>query len=312
MRHNGSHRLRIIYFGMPCAFSLAPLQALLAHRHEVVGVFVPAQTAPLPGHTAPIQAIISHQQPAFLPLVSTDSSQSLVQVAWTHSLPVWEVRRLAAPQTLTTLAALQPDLAVVACFSRRIPAPMLTLPALGFLNIHPSLLPAYRGAAPLFWSFRDGIAATGVTVHRMDAGFDTGPIALQEAISLPDGCSGPQADLLCSTLGGSLLLATMEALNAGTLEWREQPTEGTDAPWPQAKDFVISTSWSAQRAYNFICGTLEWEQSYPVAVGGEQLHFQTALAYDPHAVLDTPYVRVGHEMHIQFNPGVLRAALADS
>ncbi len=312
MHHNGLHPLRIIFFGMPCAFSLSPLHALLASEHEVVGVVVPAQRTILTGSAVPIQAITSPLQTSFLPLVSPDSTPSLVQVAWANQLPVWEVRRLAAPQTLATVAALEPDVAVVACFSRRLPPQLLALPAFGFLNIHPSLLPAYRGPAPLFWTFRDGVAATGVTLHRMDEGLDTGPIAMQAPVSLPDGCSGLNADWLCSTLGGSLLGGTIEGLSTGMLACHAQPSGGTYAPWPEAKDFVISTSWSAQRAYNFICGTLEWGQSYTLVVGGEQLCLQAALAYEPDGVLGIPFVRLGNRVRIQFNLGVLEAELTDA
>ncbi len=312
MHYKGRRPLRILYFGMPCAFSLPPLQALLASEHQVVGVVVPQHSAPLPGYTAPPAAITPHPQPSFIPLISTKSVQSLLQVAWACNIPVWQVRRLAAPQTLTALQTLQPDLAVVACFTRRIPPQLLALPALGFLNIHPSLLPSYRGPAPLFWTFRNGVSATGVTVHLMDENLDTGPIAVQGSIHLPDGCSGPQADRLCSTLGGSLLLATVQALHEGNVAYHQQPLAGTDAPWPQERDFVISTSWSAKRAYNFMCGTSEWDQSYPLVAGGEQLYLQAALSYDPNDVLEAAAVRVGREIYIQFNPGVLRAVVTNS
>src|SRR5204862_1767507 len=97
----------------------------------------------------------------------------------------------------------------VACFSQRIPRIILDLPRLGCLNVHPSLLPANRGPVPLFWTFREGHQQTGVTIHLMNEGMDTGDILAQEPIEVPSGISYAQLELQCATLGGKLLARTV-------------------------------------------------------------------------------------------------------
>src|SRR6266536_191528 len=109
------------------------------------------------------------------------------------------------PGTIRVLTEYQPETICVACFSKRIPRDILDIPRLGCLNVHPSLLPANRGPEPLFWTFREGNQRTGVTIHLMDEGMDTGPIVAQEALEIPDGISYTQLEAQCAELGGKLL-----------------------------------------------------------------------------------------------------------
>lgn len=297
-------RLRVVYIGTRGAFSLPPLEALLAAHADVRAVIVPAapeqaeSLAPLPPPRRAAHSLI--------PMISSFVEETVVHTAWQRGIPVFAVRRFGAALQ-AHCAALQPDVICVACFPRRLPGWLLDLPTHGALNVHPSLLPAYRGPAPLFWTFRDGQQATGVTVHFMDESFDTGDIAAHASLTLPDGISGLAADQLCATLGGQLLVEALDQLQRGMLQRRSQPPGGSQQPWPAAADFVISTDWSARRAFNFICGTTEWGEFYTVEAGGEQLQIAAALAYDEHAQLDAPFVRAGDEIEIQFSPGVLRA-----
>jgi methionyl-tRNA formyltransferase len=223
---------------------------------------------------------------------------------------VYAAASLGAPETYATLAALQADVAVVSCFSRRIPLGLAALPRLGTLNLHPSLLPAYRGPAPLFWALRDGLHTTGVTVHLLDAGLDSGPIVAQQPVALPDGASGAELERVCGEHGGALLLAAMDVLAHGTATPRPQPIAGDYRPWPTPDDFRIEPMWSARHAFNFIRGTAEWGQPYPVAVGGESFMLAQALGYDLAATLSTPFERDGRVLRVQCAPGVLVVYLA--
>jgi methionyl-tRNA formyltransferase len=305
----GVHALRVVYMGMTGAFSIPPLTALLDAGIAVRGVIVPAMGRGA-GADRPAVAPIAPEQPRSpLPLANPYVTPSIVHLAWKHAIPVFEVRRLAAPETRALFAELGPDLVCVACFPQRIPSALLALPPLGVLNLHPSLLPAYRGPAPLFWAFRNGERTTGVTVHFMDEGLDTGDIAVQAPITLPDGISGAEAERRCATLGARLLVETVQALEHGTPARRPQ-SGGSYYPWPTPEDFAIDTAWPARRAFNFMRGTAEWGQPYPVEAGGTRLLLGSALAYAADERLNVPCVRSGDEVRIQFTPGVLRARMA--
>jgi methionyl-tRNA formyltransferase len=303
----GERHLRAIYMGMLNGFSVEPLMALLAAGVEVSSVVVPAiQPEQLPDDL-PIKAVQPEPQRSPLPIVNPYLSRNIVHIAWEHGIPVFEIGYAGAPQTLALFVSLRADVVCVACFPERLPAPLLALAPLGFLNVHPSLLPAHRGPAPLFWTFRNGERSSGVTVHFMDEGLDTGDIALQAPITLPDGISGTEADRMCSMLGARLLIDAVQALQRGTLARRSPGTGGTYEPWPSMDDFTISMAWPARRAFNFMRGTAEWGQSYVVESSGERLLLKAALSYAADERLDAPYHRTGQEVRIQFTPGVLRA-----
>ncbi len=300
--------MRVLYLGMLGEFSIPPLAALLEAGIDVCGVVVPAaRQAGTSG--APIAKVALEQPPSQLPVVNPFLERSIVHLAWERDIAVFEVSHPGRAETLAALSALRPDVAGVACFPQRLPASLLTLPPHGFLNLHPSLLPAYRGPAPLFWTFRSGESVTGVTIHFMDEGLDTGDIALQAPLDLPDGISGAEADRGCAALGGRLMVEAVQALEHGALPRRKQPAGGSYYPSPSADDFKISTTWPARRAFNFMRGTAEWGQPYSVEVDGESLILKLAVSYSANETLgrDAPIVQLGSEAWIQFTPGVLKA-----
>jgi methionyl-tRNA formyltransferase len=300
-----NHSLRVLYLGTPCELSRAPLLELLDAGIEVCGVVVPAaRDAP------PIARLTAAPARSALPIADRFLSPGIVEIAWERDIAVYAVGGLADPAVAATLAELRPQIACAACFPRRIPATLLRLPPLGWLNVHPSLLPAYRGPAPLFWAFRNGETTIGVTVHVMDQGFDTGDIIAQTPLMLPDGVGGAQADKMCAALGGRLLSEALQRLEQGDLERRPQPAGGSYMGWPAPKDWAISPIWPARRAFNFMRGTDDWGQTYEVVAGGERLILTVALSYDATETLDAPFVRHGNEVAIQCAPGVLRACEA--
>jgi methionyl-tRNA formyltransferase len=294
--------LRVLYAATPCELSRAPLLALLDAGIEVCGVLIPAERG-----AAPMARLAPPPSRSPLPIAGRYVAPGIVEIAWERGIAVFAAGKLTDSAVVATLAELRPDVACAACFPKRIPAALLRLPPLGWLNIHPSLLPAYRGPAPLFWAFRNGETSIGVTIHFMDEGFDTGDIAAQAPLALPDGAGGAQADRMCAALGGRLLVEVLRRQQQGNVERRPAAAGGSYESWPAPQDWIISTSWPARRAFNFMRGTDDWLQRYEVVAGGERLILTAALSYDPAEALGVPFIRSGREVAIQCTPGVLRA-----
>jgi methionyl-tRNA formyltransferase len=298
--------MRVIFFGTLCIFSTAPLRLLIETGHAVGAVLLPSDQSISGRSITPLSP--PHLSP--IPLVDAMSVPSIVSLAWQHQIPVYQINRLAAPEVLAALRDLKAEVACVACFPKRIPGSLLSVPRWGFLNVHPSLLPHYRGPYPQFWALRRGDRHFGVTIHFMNEQLDAGDIAAQTEVDLPDGLSGEEIDSTLSQDGAELLLTVLHQLETHRLRRHAQPPGGSYFPMPQASDFVIDASWSAQHAFNFMRGADQWERPYPIELAGERFILKQALFYSRHEVLQQPYRVLGEQIDIQFSPGVLRALLA--
>jgi methionyl-tRNA formyltransferase len=290
--------LRISFFGMTGVTSAIVLAALLEAGFDVCGVVIAAGRFARARQPEPIVPLA----PPLIPLLGASPAGTIAEIAHARGIP--------ASETLRALAELRPDVACVACFPLRIPPALLALPRYGFLNMHPALLPRHRGPEPLFWTFHAGEHETGVTIHFMDEQFDTGDMAMQARLELPDGIGGAAAERMCAARGGKVMVATLGALRDGTLARWPQPPGGSYEPWPTADAWQMSTQWSARRAYTFMRGTAEWGQPYRVTIGAQELRLSAALGYDAGAALRTAYTEDGDQVRIQFTPGVLWARLA--
>jgi methionyl-tRNA formyltransferase len=148
------------------------------------------------------------------------------QVALTHHIPVDQPERLRTPEQQAALAACGADVLIVAAYGLILPQAVLDLPRLGCLNIHGSLLPRWRGAAPIHRAIEAGDTETGITIMQMDAGLDTGPMLLRHALPiLPDDTTATLHDKL-ATLGGKMLVTALRQLEQGALTATLQPEEG--------------------------------------------------------------------------------------
>ncbi len=294
---------RILFWGMYGLFSRIMLAALLDAGCHICGVILPFQ-----GNTAvsdPIQPLLPQPTTSQLPMLTPYAAETAVHLAWRNHIPVYALQSLKSAAAASFLAEFQADVACVACFPLRIPPQILTQPRHGFLNVHPSLLPDYRGPAPLFWTLRAGQLKTGVTVHFMDAGLDTGDIALQTAVSLPLGISGPQADQLLAGAGAKLLVKALANLNAGTLTRQPQAAGGSTFPLPQAADFIIPSTWPAKRAFIFMRGTADWQRPYSIITPNQTITARSALAFETNTEQQTSVVWDGRSCWIQLQPGRL-------
>lgn len=298
--------LRVVFFGMEGLFSRAPLAALLAAGHEVCGVVVP-RLAGVSGLGQPVRIIAPPaRRPHDLRLLARHDEQTIIGMAWERGIPVLEVGRLPHEDTLAALRGLRPDALCVACFPRLLPPVLLEVARHGALNVHPSLLPQYRGPAPLFWVFHDGLERAGVTIHLMDATADTGDIVAQSPVRLADGIGYSAAERICAEEGGRLLVDALGAMASGTLVRRPQPGGPfPSAPVPADRDFVITPAWPARRAFNFVRGLAEWERPILIVAGHERFIVREAVSFDEAARMSEPIQHHGDRIAVQCSPGTL-------
>ncbi len=234
--------LRILFLAMNGNFSSPPLCALLENGYRPRGLIIP----PPPGMRMGFRR---------LPYPVGQGQALPLQIAAAHEVPIYEIGDLHHPEALALLEGL--DLIITACFPKILPPRWLAAPRLGAINLHPSLLPAYRGPYPLFWQFRAGEQNTGITLHFMDAAPDTGDILAQQRVPFPDGLTGPEADTLTAEAGASLLLQLIA--DPENIPRTPQPQGGaTYQGVPTPEDLHIPANWTARRAFNFIRGAGEW------------------------------------------------------
>jgi len=184
-------------------------------------------------------------------------------VAERADIPILQPLKIRTPEFLQALSAWQPDLIAVAAYGRILHTPILQLPPMGCVNVHGSLLPKYRGAAPVQWALINGETETGITTMLMDEGMDTGPMLLQESLEiLPDDTAGTLAPRLAE-LGGRLLADTIIQLKAGTLTPKKQDDgQATLAPLLKKEDGLINWTMSATSLANRVRGLSPWPGAY--------------------------------------------------
>ncbi len=234
--------MRILFMGTP-DIAAESLQALLGAGHDICGVFT-REDKP-----------VGRKQVLTAPPVK--------QLAMEHNIPVWQPKTLrdgAAEQTVRELA---PDIVVVVAYGRLIPLEILCLPKYGCINLHVSLLPKYRGSAPIQWAVLNGDAETGVTIMQLNEGMDTGDILMVSPVKIgPEETSGELFDRV-SAQGAATLLECLRAIEAGKATPTPQnEAEATLAP-PLTKDMAkFSFDWTAEKIHNWVRGMNPWPAAF--------------------------------------------------
>lgn len=228
---------RIVFMGTP-AFAVASLSALLEAKMNVVGVV----TAPdKPGGRG-----MQLQQSA------------VKQFALAHNLPLLQPEKLKAPAFFEALSAWKPDLQVVVAF-RMLPEKIWSFPPMGTLNVHGSLLPQYRGAAPINWAIMNGEKETGVTTFQLQHAIDTGDILLQDRIAIPEHMTAGELHDSMMIVGAQLLVKTLKGLIEGSIQSVPQSTVAEEsqiqhAPKIFTKDCEINWELPVQTIHNHVRG----------------------------------------------------------
>ena len=221
-------------------------------------------------------------------------------------LPVVWVQTRA--QAVQAMQAFLPEVGVAACFPWRLPRAARAVPRLGILNIHPSLLPIGRGPEPVFWTLRRVEPVTGVTVHQMDAGFDTGPILLQESLPVPDGIRAGELEDRLMAIGARALAAALPECASGALQPRPQQDEdATLAPFPIPDDWIISPLLPAAWAWRFARGVALLGGPLRVVTIERVIPVADAVAWSAAERPDAAVIDVGDgTVLVRFSPGWVR------
>ena len=239
--------MRVVFMGTP-EFAVPTLQHLVNSDYSVVGVV--CQPDRPSGRGRKIQ---------FGPVKTFALSQNLSVV---------QPEKMKGPAFLETLRSWNPDVIVVAAFGRILPEVMLNLPPKGCLNVHGSLLPKYRGAAPIQWAVMNGESETGVTIMVMDAGMDTGPILEQAVMPISGEDTAGDVAIRMAEMGGGLLVSILQKWKAGTIVAQPQnESEATLAPILKKDDGLLDWSQSAQTLANRIRGLSPWPGGYTFVEG---------------------------------------------
>ncbi len=234
--------MRIVFMGTP-ASAAATLETLLGGPDEVVGV------------------VTQPDRPAGR---GQDSMPSPVRrTAAAAGIPVLTPRKMKDPGLLEGLRGWRPDLVTVVAYGRILPQAILELPPLGCVNVHYSLLPRYRGAAPMQWAILGGEAVTGVTTMRLVAEMDAGPILLAEEVAMEPDETAATLEARLVPVGARLLMATLEGVGAGSLTPRPQDPAGvTFAPMLRKEDGLIDWARPAREIERRIRAFTPWPSAF--------------------------------------------------
>ena len=242
--------LKTVFMGTP-DFALQTLQGLIDAGCKMVGVY-----------TQPDRPKGRGKQLAAPPVK---------ELAQKYDIPVYQPLKLRQPEAVAELEALAPDLIVVVAYGQILPKSVLEIPAHGCINVHASLLPKYRGAAPINKAIIDGETETGITTMYMDVGLDTGDMLVKKTLAIgPEETAGELHDRLAS-LGRETMEETLRQLCAGTLQREVQDDEqSTYASMMKKEDGRIDWNRSAQEIHNHVRGLDPWPGAY-TTINGELL-----------------------------------------
>ena len=185
------------------------------------------------------------------------------RAALSANIPVHQPEKIRNPEVEALLQDLAPDAIAIIAYGQIVPARLLGIPKLGWINLHASLLPEYRGAAPIAWAIAKGETRTGVTTMRIDAGMDTGEMLLQKETEIGPEETAPELSARLAQMGAPLMLETLQGVDAGRIKPKAQAhAEATLAPMLEKEDGRIEWTRTAQEIFNRMRGFAPWPGAY--------------------------------------------------
>ena len=243
MPRPSTDRLRLVFCGTP-QFAVPTFQHLLAQPDLQI----------LAAITQPDRPRGRGHEVSFSPIK---------EAALAAGVPAHQPEKIRQPDAQQLLQTLAPDAIVIIAYGQIIPARLLPIPRFGWINLHASLLPKYRGAAPINWAIVNGETKTGVTTMRIDAGMDTGDTLLQREMEIEPSETAPELAARMSELGAPLMAETLRGLAAGTITQRaQQHAEASVAPMLKKEFGLIDWTLGAREIFNRIRGFAPWPGAY--------------------------------------------------
>lgn len=252
--------MKIVFAGSP-QFAIPTLDALIAAGHDILAVYTQPDRPAGRERTLQPPPVKRH--------------------ALHLGLRIEQPERIRREEPRAVLQSLHPDVMVVVGYGQILPAWLLALPRHGCLNLHASLLPAYRGAAPVQWAIANGEAITGNTTMLMDEGMDTGPMLLQWETRIGSDETSPELAARMSVAGAELVIETLDGLASGRITPRPQDDSlATRAPILRKEDGLVDWSWPAAKIYNRLRAFDPWPGIY-TTYQGRRLAICAAHPADP-------------------------------
>ncbi len=277
--------MKIVYMGTP-ETAASMLEALLGAKHQILAVV-----------TQPDRPRGRGQKISFSPVK---------EIALKHNLPIEQPEKVKDNKIfISYLKSLNPDIIVVVAYGRILPKEILGIPKYGCLNVHASLLPKYRGAAPIQWALLNGEEETGITIMKIDELLDTGDIILQEKVKIEENDDAITLFKKLFSLGGGLLLKVLEQIERGEAKYIPQKdAEATNAPAIAKESGEIDWRKSALQIHNRVRAMLPW----PVAHTFYKEKLLRIWKSNIHvADLETKYKLPGTILHLVKNIGFIVA-----
>lgn len=250
--------MKLVFFGTP-EFAVLPLQTLLSSNHEILAVVTQPDRQSGRGR---------HMKPSPVKLEAQKAGIRILQP-----------QSVKDENFISELKSFNPSAIVLVAYGQILPAAIIDLPKRGCINIHASLLPAYRGAAPVNWAIINGEKKTGITIMLMDEGMDTGPVLLQDEIEIRESDTTGTLYLKLSEIGADLLISLLNDLEGGSVTPYAQTGEVSYAPVLKKTDGLLNWSRSAKDICNFIRGMNPWPGAYSY-IEGERIKLLSARPTD--------------------------------
>ncbi len=279
--------MRIVFAGTP-DFAATALKALVDHHHDVVGVYS------------------QPDRPAGRGRKLTPTP--VKQVALNANIPVFQPPSLKTPEAQQQLQDLRPDVMIVAAYGLILPPAVLAIPSHGCLNIHASLLPRWRGAAPIHRAIEAGDRETGITIMQMDEGLDTGAMLLKVITAIEDGDTGGRLHDRLAELGGNAIVKALELLKKGELQGEAQNNDLACYAHKLSKDEGhIDWNLEANAIERLVRAFNPWPGTYTDFDGQRiRVHRASALDESPGQVPGTVLRRQRDGIDVACGTGVLR------
>jgi methionyl-tRNA formyltransferase len=233
--------MAIIFFGTP-QFAVPSLRALIENKEDVALVVSQPDKAKGRGHVF--------------------SSPPVKDLALSYGIKVLQPPKVKDTNLFEELQSISPEFIVVVAYGKILPKEILYIPKMGCINVHASLLPKYRGAAPIQWALINGDKITGITTILMDEGLDTGDILLQSKIDIRDEDNFITLSERLSKLGASLLIETIRGIRRGEIKPKKQDGEASYAPPFKKEDGRIDWNKSAESIVNLVRALNPWPSTY--------------------------------------------------